>query len=166
MIFGLGEFGLISSYILVTTNVNFSYFKAYAAFVQHLPNHTNNQNNSSKDKVTVIGPHWIWSYLWIPKYVFDKDYYYIFVNPGTLSSVYKQPLKTHKVLFITDDSGPLISKNDTKTFSKQIQTLYYNNTKILATIDNNNTIYNVHNYPYNGMITSTGIGRIEIKLNY
>ncbi|MBV9177206.1 MAG: hypothetical protein JO297_09215, partial [Nitrososphaeraceae archaeon] len=164
MIFGIAEFGLLSSCILLATNVNFSYFRAYADIVLHLPNYTNNENHT-KNKVTVIGPNWIWSYMWIPKYVFDKDHYFVFVNPGTLSSQYNQPLKTHKVLFITDDSGPLISNNDAKAFSKQIRTLY-NTTKTIATTDNNNTIYNVQSYPYNGMITSTGIRRIEIKSNY
>src|SRR6476619_7320516 len=64
----IGIFGLVSTTILVTTNVNTSYFQVYAFIAQHLP--TLKQNDyDSNDMVTMVGNHWIQGFSWIPKYV-------------------------------------------------------------------------------------------------
>jgi len=161
VIFVIGIFGMISTTILITTNVNSAFFNAYAIIVHHLPDHLANDSNTY-NKVTLIGPHWIWKYYWIPKYVFNRDHNYIFLVRG---SYFKDPLKTEKVIFIIDDVGPLISRENAKYFNKQVLHLY-NNTKIIAAFDNGNSRYNTGRYPFTSMTISSGIGRIEIKSNY
>ena len=161
VIFVIGIFGLISNIILISTNVNSAFFNAYAIIVHHLPDHLTNDSDTY-NKVTLIGPRWIWNYYWIPKYVFNRDHNYIFVDHG---SHFKDPLKTEKVIFIIDDVGPMISRENAKYFSKQVL-LLYNNTKIIAAFDNGNSRYNTGRYPFTSMTISSGIGRIEIKSNY
>jgi hypothetical protein len=75
----VGIFGLVSITILITSNVNSSYFDVYAFVVQYLVNHNQLGKNKeyetnesvNEDKFTMIGRHWTMGYIWIPKHVFD-----------------------------------------------------------------------------------------------
>jgi hypothetical protein len=76
----IGIFGLGSVAILITSNVNSSYFDVYTFVVQYLVNHHDlNKNNNNyetaeavnEDKVIMLGRDWTRSYFWIPKYIFD-----------------------------------------------------------------------------------------------
>ena len=90
----VGGFGLISTMILINTNVTSTFFKTYSFIVQYLVNQeptSNNQNgdnidsnnnklinepftnreNKDNNKITMIGRHAIRTFFWIPRYVFD-----------------------------------------------------------------------------------------------
>jgi hypothetical protein len=115
--------------LLVTTNVNNSYFNIYSFIVQHLPDRkdvagggdgensdkdtistiTNattsattivDDTNSDNNKVTILSSHWwIWNSFWTSKYIFHKDF--DFIDPH-FDPRYSSPIKTEKILFIAD----------------------------------------------------------------
>jgi hypothetical protein len=121
---GIGIFGLVSTALLVTTNVNNTYFNIYSFIVQHLPdredvggsygessedsNSTTATNSVAKatatdvngtnnnDKVTIIGRHYVRAFYWIPKYIFHKDF--DFIDPH-----FNNTIKTQNILFVLDD---------------------------------------------------------------
>jgi 4-amino-4-deoxy-L-arabinose transferase-like glycosyltransferase len=120
--------GLFSSTMLVTTNVNFAYFKAAAFMVKYLENiNERTIHNNNYNRISIIGDAF---YLWIPQYIFHLNHdYKIYYD--------KTPYKTERVLLIVDPGLiKAMSRNDLA--SKQIQKIYYAPNKInLATFQQN-----------------------------
>ena len=58
IISALGIFGLVSTTLLTSTNVNSSSFEIYAAIVQHMPSSSNRRIIDNSTRVTMIGSHW------------------------------------------------------------------------------------------------------------
>jgi hypothetical protein len=93
IISAIAAFGLLSTTILITTNINSPFFESYAFIDMTLSlgetednndssnnrnNDNNDNNNDNNDKTgdnnnIVIGPHWSRAYYWIPYYVFDRS---------------------------------------------------------------------------------------------
>jgi hypothetical protein len=110
---GICIVGLINTTMLMTTNANFSYFKAAAFIVQYLENINQRSLYNNYNRVTVIGDAF---YLWIPQYIFQLDQdYKIYYD--------KTPYKTQRVLLIVDPGLiNAMSRNDMG--AKQIQKIY------------------------------------------
>src|SRR5439155_12555353 len=190
IISGIGIFGLISTTILITTNVNSSFFQVYAFVVQHLPqndgggsNNNNDKNvysNSNISKVTLLGRHyWVWNTFWIPKYVFHKDL--VIIDP-LFDPHFKTPIRTEKILFIGDGLfrhkvlSPnvfvhiIIPGSNVTELTEATDLLYNNSTKIASFIDNVIS-YDSKKYPYTSMASMIlnehrPLGRIDIRTNY
>jgi hypothetical protein len=179
VISGIGIFGFTSTAMLITTNVNFSYFKIYAFIVQYLMDLKNVDNKN--DKITVIGSHWwIWNSLWIPKFVFDKEDNFISAPDRISHHFLKDPLKTEKVLFLVDEyfTNAIISRNPfiiiispNNTAKVEPIKVLYNHSKRIATFMDN-VIPSAHEkYPYTSMPTmiineKRPLGRIDIRVHY
>lgn len=132
--------GLFSSTMLVTTNVNFAYFKAAAFLVKYLEDiNERTIHNNNHNRVSVIGDAF---YLWIPQYIFHLNHdYKIYYD--------KTPYKTERVLLIVDPGLiNAMSRNDLA--AKQIQKIYYSTNKIkLVTFQQNENKYdNISIYEY------------------
>ena len=66
-------FGLVNTIILISTDVNSSFFTGYVSLINHLPD-TADSDEEDDNKVTIIGPRrWGIYYYWISKYIFNKD---------------------------------------------------------------------------------------------
>jgi hypothetical protein len=185
---GIGIFGFVSTALLVTTNVNNSYFNIYSFIVQHLPNppttngatkittaDVDGTNNSSK--VTIIGRHYVRAFYWIPKYIFHKDFE--FIDPH-----FNNTIKTQNLLFVLDDpmSTSINRHNELKDvdpgylwqyLEDNYGTISYRNRiKIFYDITNEiarygvNTVNQDSRYAYTSMTVTPGISRIEIRANY
>jgi hypothetical protein len=139
IISGIAIFGLISTTLLITTNVNSTYFDMYASIIQNLQI---NNNNNNHDKVTMIGQSYSRTFFWIPRYVLHKDI--DFVDPH-----FNDQIRTQKVLFIADQ--PLVSYISSKktVYLKQIQHMYINSTTMGTFFDF--IPYNLNQYPYTSM---------------
>ena len=73
IISAVAVFGLINTTILISTDVNSSFFSGYASLVRHLPE-PDDDDNEDENSVKVIGPRrWGAYFFWIPKYVFNKN---------------------------------------------------------------------------------------------
>ena len=175
IISGIGIFGLISITMLITTNVNSSFFQVYAFVVQHLPQNggSSDSNNNNNNKVTMLGSHWwVWNTFWIPKYVFHKDL--VIIDPR-FDPDFKTPIRTEKILFIGDGIfrhnvlSPnifvhiIIPGSNVTERIVSIQNLYKDSSKIGSFVDN------VALNRYTSVPEISGRGtpdRIDIRANY
>jgi hypothetical protein len=116
----VGIFGLITTTMLITTNVNSSYFEAAAFLTQYLSNSSGIIGNNN-DKISVISDPF---YLWIPQYVFHLKHDYL---PSHMIS----SIKTEKAVFLIDRN--FLNDLSTNGMVKKIYNLY--DTKKLQTIE-------------------------------
>jgi 4-amino-4-deoxy-L-arabinose transferase-like glycosyltransferase len=162
----IGIFGLTSTYTLITSNLNSSYFELYSYISQDLQSNskvdTNDGNNT--DGITVIGTHRVKAILWIPAYVFDnKNIFFRDTDIGLQSTI--PPIETKKVLLIVDNNlrDRLIPfENIGNEKDKQISSIYHN-AETSATFINKE----YKKYSYMTMKDNYGLGSfVEVRSNY
>jgi hypothetical protein len=161
----IAVFGIVSTTMLITLDVNSDYFKIYAAVVENLPDQAEQHNG----KITLIGSHfWVWDTFWIAQYILNKPYYWI--DPH-LDSKFEDKILTKKVLIVGDPIfvNSLSRRIDSDNL-RQIKALY-NESTVLASFNDNVTSQAKIYYPYNTlpiMIWNEGhpTGKVTFKSNY
>jgi hypothetical protein len=110
----IGIFGLINTTILITTNVNSSYFKSAAFVAQYLQNINHGSVHYNFNKITVIADPF---FLWIPQYIFHLDFNYRMYYDST-------PIKTQRALLIVDHglTSAMLRNDDA---AKQLKLIYH-----------------------------------------
>lgn len=172
VISAIGIFGLISTSILITTNVTSSYFKAADFITRSLPTHIEGNNN----KVLVTGGVGLATFTWIPMYILDMDHDFRMLHI-LFSDSLTQPTKTTKALFVVDrpfanTMTALMNIQKKYELGSLIQILRkYNETKTIAVFTGNADTYDTKTYPYfamkfNNQLTPSGPDRIEIRVNF
>jgi Dolichyl-phosphate-mannose-protein mannosyltransferase len=158
-------FGIVTTTMLITLDVNSSYYKIYAAIAEKIPDTT----NGVPTKITLIGGHfWVWDSYWITQYVLDKPHQWI--DPK-FDPDFNQEIKTDKVLFVGDQKlVESLSRRVNSDNIRQIRELY-NESKEIASFTDNVTSHTSGNYPYNTlpiMIWNEAhpTGKVLIKSNY
>ena len=157
IISGLCIFGLISTIILITTNVNFNHFETAAMIARYLPD-TDNLNSSANRMSVIMGEsrfYWIW------KWVLHKDHVY------TSYGIYKSPDNDDdKIIMIIDGTFDYWKRtNINKTQLREFLEIY-NNTKTMTVLDTNINNYDHSKYPFTSLgLGNLGIGRVEIRTN-
>ena len=145
-------FGLISTVILITTNVPSYQFEAEEFAIKYLTEKLDNYNYSNK--VTMLANPF---YFWIPQYVFK-------VNDIYKGYEEKTPIETKKVLLIVDESFlNVMSRNI--PYARVLQNLY-NSTRILISVNETVDRYAMNRYPYTNLNEYTNEKQIEIRSNY
>jgi hypothetical protein len=162
VISGIIIFGLVSTTMLITTNVNSTVYKALAVIIQKLPNRDDTNNTSP---VTLVGAP---NYFWLPRYAYDKD----FVDKTYYSG---SPLKTQKYVVVAD-RGYMASKSGTAISTEDINPTRPPNHSLQDLLDNSHTIaiflpddtakHYAKNYPYLDIRQNPRSTAIEIKSNY
>src|SRR5215212_6029585 len=162
VISGIIIFGLVSTAMLITTNVNSTVYKALAVIIQKLPNRDDTNNTSP---VTLVGAP---NYFWLPRYVYDKD----FVDKTYYSG---SPPKTQKYVVVAD-RGYMASKSGTAISTEDINPTRPPNHSLQDLLDNSHTIaiflpddtakHYAKNYPYLDIRQNPRSTAIEIKSNY
>ncbi len=158
-------FGIVSTTMLITLDVNSDYFKIYAAITEKIPDKADQQDG----KITLIGSHWwVWDTYWIAQYILNKPYYWI--DPH-LDSKFKDKILTEKVLIVGDPIfvNSLSRRIDSDNL-RQIRALY-NESSVLASFNDNVTSQTKIYYPYNTlpiMIWNENhpTGKVTLKSNY
>ncbi|HEY6884389.1 MAG TPA: phospholipid carrier-dependent glycosyltransferase [Nitrososphaeraceae archaeon] len=171
----IGIFGLASTIMLITTNVNASYFNIDSQIVQHI---------SDNSKVTIIGSHWwIWNNLWVSQYIFHKNF--DFIDPH-FDPFFKKPVESQNVMFIVDRifvhdtllRNPFIitkTNFDSTNHIERLSILYRNTYPVAYFIDSAlvsaGQRYNPYQYPYTSMQVmveneNRGQGLVQIRTNY
>ena len=160
-------FGLISTSILLTLEINSTYFKVYAYLAQkvvendeYLSTRNDNKSNDS-NQITLIGHRWAWAFSWIPKYVYQANVNFISFNST-------DPVNSDKFLLLVDD---FVRR---KIFDQEIQDpaiertrMLYNNSKVIVEFTDKemNSVPNL--YPYTNLKQDRGIyNKVEERSNY
>jgi hypothetical protein len=153
IISAIGIFGLISTILLITTNVSSFQYKVTAFLVQHLLNNNKVGDHTNND-ITILGTS---SYFWIPKDIFQQQGY----NYKGLSS--KKPIETEKTILVVDRGfrNLLSSKTDD---GERLRTIY-DGTDIIATTGRNSNIYDIYTYPYTNMRFASEDSKVELRTN-
>ena len=88
-------FGLTSTFLLVNTNVNSTYYKLYSAVVGYLPDNVGEEHDDTSN-ATLVANDWVISgFSWIPKYIYEKDHEF--------KKFYSRAaVETEKVLLVVD----------------------------------------------------------------
>src|SRR5919108_2570044 len=145
-------FGLVSTTILVTSNLALAQYQA-AAFVSQ-------EINDGKYNPTVISSP---IYSWIFKYVLNKDHVFAHIRDSS------QPIQTKEILLIADATfHHIISKaGEDKKQIQLIKTIYNNDTYPIASFRDTVIAYDTRNYPYINMREADiGGGQIVVQANY
>jgi hypothetical protein len=154
VISGIIIFGLVSTIMLITTNVNSSVYKALAVIVQKLPNKDDTNNTAA---ITLVAAP---TYFWLPRYAFDKPFYEKSYFSGS-------PLETEKYIVVADRGlMQSISGTANRPPNPLMKSLYENSQTIDTVVPDDNTKYNVKNYPYSNMLQNPRSKEIEIRSNY
>ena len=158
IISGLGIFGLTSSIMLITTNLNSGWFEAIAFVTEHLP------QEQEELKVPIIAVPIIaeeYAFAWIPEYIFNKYHDY-----SSYDNTAPAPAPDSKVVMIVN--VPFMyywSRTDSnKENVMDFQTIY-NNTNLIAVFDSKwPNVYDSYKFPYISMDRNLG-GKIEVRAN-
>src|SRR5215213_4895562 len=154
VISGIIIFGLVSTTMLITTNVNSSVYKALAVIVQKLPNKDDTNNTAA---ITLVAAP---TYFWLPKYAFDKPFYEKSYFSGS-------PIETEKYIVVADRGlMQSISGTANRPPNALMKYLYENSQTIDTVVPDDNTKYNVKKYPYSNMLQNPRSKEIEIRSNY
>ena len=170
VISGIVIFGLVSTTMLITTNVNSSVYKALAVIIQKLPNKDDTNSTTAGGgaaaaAVTLVGAP---TYFWLPRYAYDKD----FVDKTYYS---RSSPKTQKYIVVADrgfmasKSGTAISTEDinpTRPPNHMLQNLLDNSHTIATFLPDDTAKYYAENYPYLDIRQNPRPTAIEIKSNY
>jgi hypothetical protein len=151
----LGIFGLISTIMLITTNLSFFQFQTAAFVANQLKADDNSQSNL--DKTTVISSQ---IYSWIFKYVFHNNNTFATYREGG-------PIETGKVILIVDNNFRSYMNQEEpierdRERVQRLQTLY-NNSEVLNSFEGKTQEYDRNSYPYYSMKYNFGGTRVQIK---
>src|ERR671921_382046 len=176
IISGIGIFGIVTTAMLITTNVTSTYFKVYAYLVQYLVNeerindHNHNNNiiiNDNNNVMIMIGRHWTRGLYWIPKYVYNTD-----LDFKKVDKVNDIPLsvKGEKAIIIVDNTIKRslfdnTNNNDIQNSRRRQQLNPYYNTIPIAIFNGNSTHYDLDKYPYTSMSENRDTKWVEIRAN-
>jgi 4-amino-4-deoxy-L-arabinose transferase-like glycosyltransferase len=163
----IGIFGLTSTYTLITSNLNSSYFELYSYISQDLQSNSKantDDGNNNNDGITVIGSHRVKAILWIPAYVFNNNnIFFRDTDIGLQATI--PPIETKKVLLIVDNNlrDRLIPfENIGNQKDKQISSIYHN-AQTSATFINKE----YKRYSYMTMKDNYGLGSfVEVRSNF
>ena len=150
----IGIFGICSITMLITLNMNSTYYQALAFVLSNLPDSNSNGTTiSPADKVTLIGNP---QYFWIPEFVFNKTF-------DAKNFYSKTPFKTDKYMMIIDSGFVRILNGDN---SSRLN-LAYNATHNLARFEQNITGgTDINKYPFTNLRLSPETRFIELRSNY
>jgi len=172
IISGIGIFGIVTTTMLITTNVTSNYFKLYASIVQYLSHEekTNDHHNNNNNSIMIMmGRHWTRGLYWIPKYVYNID-----LDFKKVDKVNDIPLsvKGQKAILIVDNTikrsvsdNNNNNNNDIQNRRRQQQLNPYYNMTPIAIFKDNSTHYDLDKYPYTSMSENRDTKWVEIRAN-
>jgi hypothetical protein len=167
-------FGFINSTMLITQNVNVSYFKLVSEVTQLLSDNETRNNNTSQ-KVTLVGPGGIYSFYWVPSLVFgnNTDIKWFEENKDYIGG----SLSTEKFILVADDESRSHFLSNSKKQHVKYVTQLYNNSTLHSVFELDTNLSNFKSYPYTNILDDVykevakmrGLDwrdHIDIKTNY
>jgi hypothetical protein len=194
MFMAIAIFGVISTSLLITTNVNSSFFEMVTFVSQHLPNYkeaSDDADGNGKSKGLCL-----WCTAPPNRYIGGEDNkkereetneeddrvtlignHWIFGTFWIPKFVFDEDhifkgfftrgsVDTEKVLIVSDSRlRDAVSSENPEEHIRELQALYDNST-IVANFEEKRPKFNDKIYPYQSMSENRGIGKIEVKANY
>jgi hypothetical protein len=155
IISGIIIFALVSTTMLITTNVNSSVYKTLAVIVRKLPNRDDDTNNTNA--ITLVGSP---IYFPMPRHGFDKAFYEKSYFNG-------KPLESERYIVVADRGFMrIISGTNDRPSSALMKSLYENSQTIDTLVPDDKTKYKLNSYPYSNMRQTPAAKEIEIRTNY
>jgi hypothetical protein len=149
-------FGFACSWMLITTNVTSGFFSLYSSIVDYLPDYS----DANDDASMLVGRYWTEIFIWIPKYVFDKDTEFIKENND--DGIVEVLDKNSNIIFLVDKN---IARS-IKGGESKLDLLDRNTDPMITVEDKRSNQYNRSIYPYNNLDANRDIGRILLKTNF
>jgi hypothetical protein len=137
---GLGIFGLVSSTLLITTDVTSAQFETVAFVAGYVDN----------DTTIAASP----VYSWIFTYVFEKEHSFL-----DYRDLLFYPVETEKLLLVSDHHF-----RSNFGAGRQLEDAY-NNTENIAVFEGNVKNYDLGRYPYTNMVANYEGDEIEIRIS-
>lgn len=183
MISAIGTFGLISTTLLITTNVTSSYFKAAEFVTQNL----SDNNGDNGNKILVTGGVGLAVYTLIPMNILDQghDFRMLHILFSNIPTATPPLTETTDAMIIVDRTlnntmRALINIPKEYELDSLMQILrVYNSTRTIASFTGNTYTYDTGIYPYfdiqtypyysmkfNNQLTPSGPDRIEVRTNF
>jgi hypothetical protein len=147
----LTVFGLVSTTMLITSDLSLAQFQA-ATFVSH------DIQSTTTGTTTISSP----IYSWIFKYILDRDRVFAHIRDSS------QPLETKQILLIIDATFNHVLDNEGEDV-RQIELIktIRNNTYPIASFRDTVIRYDMGDYPYASMREADiGGGQIVVQANY
>jgi hypothetical protein len=155
---GIAIFGLASTIMLITTNINSSFFEVSAFVAEKLSENSTNSgdgNTRNNGNVLLLGPHPVWGFFWIPKYVLNENFDFTMVDA---QHGFTKNIKNAKLIMISDSRfDRTISKDVLKKPIANLRTIYLN-TNPIATFQVKPFPHDDTKYPYTNLDASRGYG--------
>jgi hypothetical protein len=154
-------FGIISTTLLVSTDLTSTYFDLYAYLVKSLPA----SNNKVDSTVTMIGPHWTRSFFWIPKYIFNKDLIFKDYDPTIFL---KGTPVSEKVIFLATPTleNKIRDKKLDDEYMNQIRLINSRTIAVGTFIENWTALGYPLYYPYSSFDSLVGhLNKIDVRAN-
>jgi hypothetical protein len=145
--------------MLVTTNVNSGFFRLYSFIVDYLPYYDHVSNIDDNNVSFLVGRYWTETFIWIPKYVFDKDTQYMKENNDSIS---EELDKSRSVIFLVDRNVA----RDIEDGNEYLELLDGNTDPIITIDDKGLDEYDRSVYPYNSLDVNRDIGSMLVKANF
>jgi hypothetical protein len=183
MISAIGTFGLISTTLLITTNVTSSYFKAAEFVTQNL----SGNNGDNGNKILVTGGVGLAVYTLIPMNILDQghDFRMLHILFSNIPTATPPLTETTDAMIVVDRTlnntmRALINIPKEYELDSLMQILrVYNSTRTIASFTGNTYTYDTGIYPYfdiqtypyysmkfNNQLTPSGPDRIEVRTNF
>jgi hypothetical protein len=172
-------FGLLSTTLLVTSNITSSYLEVYAFVVQSIlrdsgeqVNEINNEKNleyNGNATTTLIGNSWTRAYYWIPKYVFDKEVEIILLPFSASLSSQPPTIHTDKILLKLDNHilhSLHNNVNQDNEYLKWIRMVNSSTYDVAVFTEKSPILKEYDRYPYSGSMNhNVGIATTEFRTN-
>jgi hypothetical protein len=166
----IGVFGLISTTMLINSNVTSSFFLTYSNIVKYLTSQTNIDNEivaganggtipTNNDKITMLGRHWTRTFFWIPRYIFNVDMSFKKIN-----NVNDLPIpNTEDKYVILVDKHIRDSLPTNRLIINQKDFFYYYYTKPVVRLDFATADLDTSKYPFVSMSENRDTGPVTIR---
>ena len=161
-VFAIGIFGLVTTTMIITTNLSSSEFEAAAFIVKYLQGNyfEKNVDKNYSDDVTIITSP---IYSWIYKYAFNRDHITSHIRDS-------EPIRTAKVILVVDGVYQSFLSKESQEDKLQYERIrmIYNNTHTIAIFSSDDNNYNEKRkvFPYQNLIVYSWAKKIQVRTNY
>jgi Dolichyl-phosphate-mannose-protein mannosyltransferase len=161
LISGIVLFALTNTSMLISLELNSSYYRAVSFLVEQLPTREDNAERRSDVKNHSIEPSVVSSpeYLWIPESIFNKSF-------DTHSYYSSKEINAERFIMIIDDRF-LSILNDTSSSRGKIFNAAFNSTHSLKKFEESVIgMVDLKRYPFTSLGVNTNTKMIDIRSNY